>query len=513
MISDDTSVIAIGDDSLLSGLSGLDPDVSISGLDPDVSISGLDPDASISGISGLDPDVSISGLDPDASNSETGSRKDTQVKNVASSLLFSALFSMEEDIVTDVEESVITDIKQQNNLGLMTDLLKCSPFNKQFASLGQLSHTKPKSGCYTTQTLGYRETSVKNLENKNMLHSKISNTASLQHAKLNMIPRTAPVNSVGHLTFQNISSSSAMRHGESSQISQISSELPGVVPSAFGSVTNPTSKNTKLKMPKSVIIDSWSSSLGIKESPSRSEFCSSVDNTSDKFRSNTSNAVGKLEKQRKEASQEKPYKLSAAEKSVSPGIYEQNKNFSTMSNNGHREFRNGSVHIMGILPPLENQGASWNLATDCYMAAVSNNSYAHNEQPGGGKMLRKRQHVERSSVTSQSVNIKKSKMETLKEPNFASPISISQPPDCQSSSTERKTRYDKTAAALQQSGLMDITIKTAELLRKNAALQKELQKLKQETSLFLYSVLNNPENEALRNFLKSNKAIVTMNVK
>ncbi|KAK3595494.1 hypothetical protein CHS0354_021591, partial [Potamilus streckersoni] len=137
------------------------------------------------------------------------------------------------------------------------------------------------------------------------------------------------------------------------------------------------------------------------------------------------------------------------------------------------------------------------------MAAVSNLSFAHNQQPGGEKMLRKRQHEERRILTNQSIGIKKSKDETSNEPIFTSlPNSISQHSDGQSSSIEKKNRYDKTAAALQQSGLMDITIKTAELLRQSAALQKELHKLKHETSLFLQSVLNNPENEALRNFLK-----------
>lgn len=62
----------------------------------------------------------------------------------------------------------------------------------------------------------------------------------------------------------------------------------------------------------------------------------------------------------------------------------------------------------------------------------------------------------------------------------------------------KKHRYNQTALALQQSGLMKITIKTAELLRKSRTLQQELSKLRRETSLFVQAVLSNPENKHLR---------------
>ena len=62
----------------------------------------------------------------------------------------------------------------------------------------------------------------------------------------------------------------------------------------------------------------------------------------------------------------------------------------------------------------------------------------------------------------------------------------------------KKYRYNQTALALQQSGLMKTTIKTAELLRKSQLLQKELVKLQKETSTFVVTVLNNPENKHLK---------------
>lgn len=74
----------------------------------------------------------------------------------------------------------------------------------------------------------------------------------------------------------------------------------------------------------------------------------------------------------------------------------------------------------------------------------------------------------------------------------------------------KKYRYNQTALALQQSGLMKTTMKTAELLRKSQLLQQELAKLKKETAAFVTSVLNNPENKHLKDMystlLLKNKA-------
>lgn len=65
------------------------------------------------------------------------------------------------------------------------------------------------------------------------------------------------------------------------------------------------------------------------------------------------------------------------------------------------------------------------------------------------------------------------------------------------SSDGRKQRYLKTASALRQSGLLDITMKTADLLRKNQELQRSIEALQQETRDFVTSVLSNKENRPL----------------
>lgn len=70
------------------------------------------------------------------------------------------------------------------------------------------------------------------------------------------------------------------------------------------------------------------------------------------------------------------------------------------------------------------------------------------------------------------------------------------------SSNLKRKRYKKTADALQGSGLMDITVKTAELIQKNSKLQKDINQLKREAAQFCESVLQNPENRVLREKLK-----------
>lgn len=56
-------------------------------------------------------------------------------------------------------------------------------------------------------------------------------------------------------------------------------------------------------------------------------------------------------------------------------------------------------------------------------------------------------------------------------------------------------RYKRTQEALQSSGLLDVTMKTAELIKRNRQLQKDIQDFKKETVEFLKSVLRNPENK------------------
>ena len=65
------------------------------------------------------------------------------------------------------------------------------------------------------------------------------------------------------------------------------------------------------------------------------------------------------------------------------------------------------------------------------------------------------------------------------------------------SDPERRARFERTAAILSRSGLMDVTMRTADLLRKNQQLGRDLAALKRETQTFVNSVLANPENAHL----------------
>merc|ERR1712020_419417 len=71
--------------------------------------------------------------------------------------------------------------------------------------------------------------------------------------------------------------------------------------------------------------------------------------------------------------------------------------------------------------------------------------------------------------------------------------------------TEKQERLTRTAQVLSESGLLDVTLQTADLLRKNQELQKDIDKLKEETQAFVESVLRNPENRWLRDIYEKRK--------
>ena len=64
---------------------------------------------------------------------------------------------------------------------------------------------------------------------------------------------------------------------------------------------------------------------------------------------------------------------------------------------------------------------------------------------------------------------------------------------------DRQKRFNRTRDALEKSGLMGITMKTADLLKSNESLEKEILKLKKETEILLQSILLNRKNEHTRN--------------
>ena len=72
-------------------------------------------------------------------------------------------------------------------------------------------------------------------------------------------------------------------------------------------------------------------------------------------------------------------------------------------------------------------------------------------------------------------------------------------------SSQRKRRFERTKDALEQSGLLEITMKTAELIKSNRTLDSDISELKKSSQEFLRSVLNNPQNRQLREFLLAKK--------
>ena len=60
---------------------------------------------------------------------------------------------------------------------------------------------------------------------------------------------------------------------------------------------------------------------------------------------------------------------------------------------------------------------------------------------------------------------------------------------------EKRARFERTADMLAKSGLLEITMKTAELLRSNQEARQDLLNLKQDIDQFVQSVLANPENQ------------------
>lgn len=71
-------------------------------------------------------------------------------------------------------------------------------------------------------------------------------------------------------------------------------------------------------------------------------------------------------------------------------------------------------------------------------------------------------------------------------------------------SSDKKIRFLRTASALQRSGLMEITIKTADILKQNRIVNREIERLHQDTLKFLQSVIKNPENKTFQETITKN---------
>ena len=71
------------------------------------------------------------------------------------------------------------------------------------------------------------------------------------------------------------------------------------------------------------------------------------------------------------------------------------------------------------------------------------------------------------------------------------------------STTNNQQRFLRTTEILKESGLYDVAVRTAALIRQNQQSRAELEKLREETKLFLRDVLSNPENKNISQLLNN----------
>lgn len=140
---------------------------------------------------------------------------------------------------------------------------------------------------------------------------------------------------------------------------------------------------------------------------------------------------------------------------------------------------------------MDQQGVSSPISSSCVASVTNTNYYTNDPIISIQSASRKHsfQQIDNFDTTTPE------KIRKMSEDNMDkySGIDIKSPPD-----GLKAKRYNKTAEALKMSGLMDITMKTADLLKKNKQLQTEMDNLKKDSSSFLQSVLENPENHHIR---------------
>ena len=72
-----------------------------------------------------------------------------------------------------------------------------------------------------------------------------------------------------------------------------------------------------------------------------------------------------------------------------------------------------------------------------------------------------------------------------------------QQPPIDEAAARNHLRLLRTTEMLKESGVYDVAVQTAALIRQNQQSRKELEELREETKIFLKDVLNNPENKKI----------------
>lgn len=155
-----------------------------------------------------------------------------------------------------------------------------------------------------------------------------------------------------------------------------------------------------------------------------------------------------------------------------------------------KPWRKACMDSNGFHPTMNQQGLSSPLSITCMSSVINTNYYDSHVN-----YQRKHSYQEKDDFNSR-INSSPEKIQKMSADLGSDKLSgmkIKSPSD-----GLKAKRYNKTAEALKMSGLMDITMKTAELLKKNKELQKEMDKLKRDSKEFLQTVLDNPENHQIR---------------
>lgn len=146
---------------------------------------------------------------------------------------------------------------------------------------------------------------------------------------------------------------------------------------------------------------------------------------------------------------------------------------------------------------MDQQGLSSPLSSSCIVSVTNTNYYSEqtlNQQPTN---QRKHSYQQLDNFDCTPEKMEKRSEDSMDK--YTAGMDMKSPTD-----GLKAKRYNRTAEALKVSGLMDITMKTAELLKKNKQLQSELDVLKKDSREFLQTVLENPENHHLRDTYFSN---------
>ncbi|XP_061192160.1 uncharacterized protein LOC133200352 isoform X2 [Saccostrea echinata] len=176
-------------------------------------------------------------------------------------------------------------------------------------------------------------------------------------------------------------------------------------------------------------------------------------------------------------------------------------------------WRTGGSNFGGQLPAMENQGIPLSLDSK-YSFGVSDDVFSTISDLESRPNLTFSRKGRGSRTDSNSTLCKVAKLSSTASvhsdlgefsgqsltPPTGEGTSASESDDTTLSTTTNRSqggkckRYKRTQEALQSSGLLDVTMKTAELIKRNRQLQKDIRDFKQETVEFLKTVLQNPEN-------------------